>query len=247
MQLTHFSQKMNAYILDAGNTRIKLATFQNDQLAQVQEFPNYAALLPTLETQPEWPVLLSSVREEALPEVLEKRAIRLQHDLPLPLKNAYATPESLGPDRIAAAVGAWAAFPEEAALVLDAGTCLTYEFVRADGTYLGGGIAPGLRMRLRAMHQQTGKLPEAPLPKNLPALVGTSTQTCLQSGAWWGMCAEMEGIIAAYRREFGKFNVLFCGGDARFFESHLKERIFVRPNLVLEGLFEILKFQFRSA
>lgn len=238
---------MNAFILDAGNTRVKLAVFQNNQLTQVEEFYNYSALLPALAAQPTWSVLLASVRDEIPPEALAKRAIILKHGLSLPLKNAYNTPESLGSDRIAAAVGAWAAFPNEAALVLDAGTCLTYEFVRADGTYLGGGIAPGLRMRLRAMHLLTGKLPEARTPENPPALVGKSTQTCLQSGAWWGMCAEMEGIIAAYRREFGKFNVLFCGGDARFFESHLKERIFVRPNLVLEGLFEILKFQFQNS
>jgi type III pantothenate kinase len=161
--------------------------------------------------------------------------------LPLPVKNGYATPQTLGVDRIAAACGANALFPENNCLVIDAGTCVTYEFVDATGVYRGGAISPGLKMRFQALSVLTARLPLVE-PVHTPELTGASTASCIQSGVVIGLMEEMNGVIRRYEEKFDKLRVILCGGDTPFFENQLKASIFASPELVLSGLNSILSY-----
>jgi type III pantothenate kinase len=160
------------------------------------------------------------------------------------LRNAYATPHTLGADRLAAAVGAAHLRPGQDTLVVDAGTALKLDLVTADGTYHGGSIGPGLHMRLRALHTFTGRLPLLALPDadaTIP-LVGDSTTGGLLSGVVNGTVAEINGLLAAYRQQYPGLGVLLTGGDAAFLAARLPGRIFVVPELVLVGLHSILAY-----
>lgn len=160
----------------------------------------------------------------------------------VPLSMGYHTPETLGPDRLATAVGAYSLYPGTDVLVLDFGTCLKFDFVTRTGSYEGGSISPGLQMRFKAMHTFTAKLPLLTVPEKFPAdPIGRSTHTSMQNGVMFGMLAEAEGMIDLYRREHPGVNVLVTGGDAEVFEGRLKNAIFVHQNLALLGLAETMK------
>jgi type III pantothenate kinase len=162
--------------------------------------------------------------------------IFLRSDTPIPLINGYATPATLGLDRMAAAVGAWHLAKQKPALAIDLGTCITYELVDGKGVYRGGAISPGLKMRAKAMHAFTTGLPEIGINTAPDTHLGNSTVSCLEVGVWSGLRFELEGFIAAYRLDFPEISVYLCGGDAESFDSFAKDHIFVVPNLVLLGL-----------
>ena len=147
--------------------------------------------------------------------------------------------ETLGVDRIAAVCGAFALFPEKNCLVIDAGSCITYDVLDQKGNYCGGSISPGLEMRLKAMHTFTARLPLVKVNQQVN-LIGNSTESCLQSGALYGVLAEIEGIVEKYNQNYAELRVIMCGGDASLFENQLKPTIFVAPDLVLKGLNRIL-------
>ena len=167
--------------------------------------------------------------------------IILDENTSLPIENLYQTKETLGKDRIAAAVGANHLFPETNLLVIDAGTALTYEFINAKAQYLGGCISPGLIMRFKALNAFTDKLPLlAPSEDfNIPA---TNTTEAIQSGIQSGIIKEIEGTIIEYKEQYSDLKVVLTGGDILFFEKKLKSSIFVDSNLVLKGLNRILEF-----
>ena len=152
----------------------------------------------------------------------------------------YTTPATLGVDRIAAICGAIEIFPQQNCLVVDAGTCINYEFLDAALNYHGGAISPGIQMRFDALHKFTARLP---LIKefNKTELVGNSTESCMTSGVVNGVVAEVNGIIEKYAQKFPDLGVILCGGDAYFFENNLKQPIFAAPDLVLHGLNRILQ------
>jgi type III pantothenate kinase len=166
------------------------------------------------------------------------RIFILSPALPLPITIQYDTPHTLGVDRIAGACGAKQLFPDVHTLVIDAGTCVTYDFTDSQGIYYGGGISPGLRMRFEALHTFTAKLPLVE-PGQAP-LIGTNTETSIQSGVVNGMLAEMDGIIRQYQEKYPLLQVILCGGDGSFFENRLKASIFASPDLVLIGLNSVL-------
>jgi type III pantothenate kinase len=196
-------------------------------------------------------VIISSVAEDAALRVEELQALVLGEILTfspattaVPLRNAYATPHTLGADRLAAAVGAAGLRPGQATLIVDAGTALKMDVVTADGTYHGGSIGPGLNMRLRALHTFTGRLPLLELPHadaTIP-LTGDSTTSSLLSGVVNGAVAEITGFITQYQRLYPGLGVLLTGGDATFLAARLPARIFVVPELVLLGLNRILAY-----
>ena len=230
-------------VLDYGNSFAKVGVFEKDELKQNLSFSDVGELKFFLQNFSAENFILSSVAQEASSTLgwvsHIKRKFVLTPALPLPIKNLYATPQTLGVDRIAGACGAHQIFPGLPCLVIDSGTCITYDFLDNKGNYHGGGISPGLRMRFQAMNAFTAKLPLADIIED-PPLIGTTTETCLQSGAINGMIEEINGIITRYRREFEDLQVILCGGDARFFENKLKAPIFALPELVLSGLNSIL-------
>ncbi len=172
--------------------------------------------------------------------------IELNHETPLPIQIIYTTPATLGRDRIAAACGALALYPNKNCLIVDAGTCITMDLLLATGIYLGGNIAPGLYMRLRSMHEKTARLPLA--EPGWPELTfGDSTLHALQNGACLGMVMEIEGILNRARKAYGEVSVVITGGDADFLADRIESRIFVEPELVTLGLFQILAFNVKNS
>lgn len=240
---------MNAAI-DLGNTFAKIGWFEGSTLIRAQYKIPFDALTNILEEElPEKAILSSTSHDTGIYALaLQQKGVttlQLAPDTPLPIQKEYDTPQTLGADRLAAAVGAHGLFPNENCLVIDMGTCITYDWVSAEAIFRGGIISPGFRMRFQAMHAFTKRLPliemeEASYFMSLP-FVGKSTRTAMQSGVFNGLLAEIEGVIARYRHEYGQCRVLLCGGDAPYFESLLKNRIFAAPNLVLMGLNRILQ------
>ena len=231
-------------VVDYGNSAAKVGIFDHETLVENASFPALDALQKFVARANADNMIVSSVKEDSqriLSHSNAKKKFVLSPDLPLPIKNKYATPKTLGMDRIASACGAYQLFPNEHALAIDAGTCITYEFLDKEGNYCGGGISPGLSMRFKAVHTFTAKLPLISAKENVP-LIGDSTETSIQSGVINGLLAEIEGIIGRYQKEFGAVRVILCGGDARFFENQLKASIFASPELVLIGLNSILNY-----
>ncbi len=245
LNLRHF------LFIDHGNTAIK-GRITDDAFRSISEFTEDAADFPGLCAEikerfcPEGG-LYSSVGD--LPPELKKcweedfRLEAFHALLPAPLKTDYLTPETLGPDRFASAVGAHSLYPGENTLILDFGTCLKIDYVDSAGVYRGGAISPGLDMRYKALHTFTAKLPLLSRPERFPDfLSGKSTPDSLHAGAVLGLLAEAEGIIKRYEEQVGLINILLTGGDAYFFEGRVKNAIFVPQNLVLLGLAETKKY-----
>lgn len=234
--------------IDWGNTMVKAALFQgNDTIIEQHSWPAseapYHLQVYIAAKSPKY-VMLSSVG--ALPAETEDflkaypNFSQLDSRTFLPIINAYHSSDTLGPDRIAAVVAANHMFPGKTNLVIAAGTCITYNLIMTNRTFRGGAISPGISMRLRAMHQFTEKLPEVDLRGEL-LLLGYDTETCMRTGALYGAAAEVHGMIQAYAAEYPHFNPILTGGDAPFLARQLKMDIFADPDLVLKGLFLILK------
>ena len=187
--------------------------------------------------------LLSSVIPipAGLKTALKKHSIKeFSVNTKIPIKNLYTTPKTLGKDRLSNAIAAAFLFPKENVLIIDAGTCLKFDFVRSDAKYLGGSISPGLSMRFIAMHKQTGKLPLVKID-NPRKLIGNSTVTALQTGVFNGMTEEINGIIERYKKEYKKIRIILTGGDQQRFAGQLNLSIFAASDLVNIGLNEIIK------
>jgi len=244
MSIPRFMLPPEFWVVDLGNTRIKLGRFCDGSLLEVHAYIRERAgeALEWLLTQPssgyallatglgesKWIAQLSSIAKVWQPTA---GAAGL-------LKVAYETPQTLGIDRLAAAAGAAAIYPASPLLVIDAGTCITYERVDASGTYLGGNISPGLRLRLRAMHEFTGKLPLVPIRADV-AEWGSNTRQALQLGALRGAALEVAGAISAFRQNDPKGYVLLCGGDVPFLRPLLPSGLDYRPHLVFEGMAQL--------
>ncbi len=160
---------------------------------------------------------------------------------PVPIRNAYATPGTLGCDRLAAAVGAAALFPGRDALVVDLGTAVTFDLVTADATFRGGCISPGLALRFKALHEHTARLPLC-WASDGECLVGTSTRDAVTHGVVNSLTFEIEGYIARMEALYPGLCVIFTGGDANFFAKRIKNTIFANCNPVLRGLERILEY-----
>ncbi len=230
-------------VIDFGNTRIKAAIFSGTKLHEKFLFSTSQQLKSFLEKEKFEHCIVSSVNEpteEVVSWIDSGKKLLLTTNLPLPVNIAYATPATLGVDRIAAVCGAIEIFPNRNCLVIDAGTCINYEFIDAEFNYHGGAISPGIKMRFEALHKFTARLP---LIKefNRTELVGNSTESCMTSGVLNGVLAEVNGIIDQYSKKFTDLGVILCGGDAYFFENNLKQPIFAAPDLVLYGLNRILE------
>ncbi|MFD1143238.1 type III pantothenate kinase [Larkinella insperata] len=233
--------------IDWGNSAIKAGFFENGELIEGYPHLSIEDLQQRVREQPPDAVVISSTSRpaeqlrEQLPLKPETYWLTVTGYTPLPMEKRYDTPNTLGTDRIAAAVGAKVRFPDDDCLVIDMGTCITYDYVDADFVFHGGMISPGFRMRFRAMHSFTERLPLVEPEEPRPTLFGKNTRQAMQAGVINGLRAELNGIMDAHRREHPNVKVLICGGDAPFFESSLKPPIFVVPELVLIGLNRILQ------
>ncbi len=234
-------------VIDIGNSLVKSALFEGDRMLLKSTAP--ALSVQTIEQlvghRRVDAAIVSTVRgDNGHQQVLSGLGfpwLIMNSATPVPVTNLYQSPETLGLDRLAAAIGAKGFFPQSDVLVICAGTCLTFDFINQRNEYLGGSIAPGLEMRLKALNHYTGRLPlEAPVMEEVP-LTGRTTREAILSGVMHGMVAETDGVISEYRRRHPDLEVVFSGGDIIFFDKKLKNRIFAIENIVLHGLNKILK------
>lgn len=235
--------------IDWGNTSVKASIFQDERLAEIKTFSGADAemeLSALINQYKPVKAILASVTNHpaALEDMVKsqvKSYIKLDGNTRLPVMSAYATPETLGADRLALAVGAWAVYPDKNTLIVNVGTCVTYNFTQKNKTFRGGAISPGLHMRLKAMHEFTDKLPLVPVEGEL-LLLGYDTATCMRSGAVYGMACEIDGMVNEYAAQYQDFNAILTGGDAAFFAGKLKSKIFADSELLSRGLNLILNY-----
>ncbi len=233
-------------IIDIGNTVAKIALFDGDEMVEIVYESNHSldALQKICSSYSIERGMIASVvdlNEQMLVQLdqLPFPVLWLNRETRLPIINLYESPETLGYDRIAAVVGANAQFPGRDILVIDAGTCITYEFIDARGQYHGGNIAPGVQMRFRALHQFTGRLPLVSPEGALPML-GKDTETAIRAGVMKGIEYEIEGYITALKHKYPELFVFLTGGDGFSFDTNIKSVIFADKFLVLKGLNRIL-------
>lgn len=229
-------------IIDAGNSTVKLAIFNGRRIESYSRHEGWhpEAIGRLIQEFAIRNAILSSVRDvpDEVYTLLVKpgcRLLELTTGIPLPLRIDYKTPATLGKDRIAAAVGAWALYPHRNLMVVDAGTALTMDLVNDQGIFEGGVISPGLMMRFKALNQFTGRLPLVD-PNDDPPLIGKSTTEAIQSGVLMGMIYEVDNYINSLKNKYNGLAVILTGGDAPRLTGKLKNTIFVEPNLVLNGL-----------
>ncbi len=238
------------FAIDIGNTYSKIAVFEGENILRIIHSKEIdLSLLKELKCV--YPfvseVILSSVGHcpAKIKSYLKKeyRLWEFDENLRFPIKNAYKTPETLGKDRLAAAVGASQLFPFSNNLIIDAGTCITFDFIDEENTYHGGSILPGMNMKFEALHTFTKKLPLLHRKNNTPSpIIGRNTKESIQSGILNGTLFEINGFIDYYARTYSNLNVIITGGDYKYFEKNINFRKFAIPNLVLVGLNVILLF-----
>lgn len=248
LQLKRYIIKNVNLIIDIGNTQAKLVAFDGD--CPIEEVRTSNTTLEGLDAFIKKynfkrgivtsVINLSSEIERQL-KAIHFPVLRFNANTPIPINNCYRTPQTLGSDRLAAVIGAYMQHPNHNILVIDAGTCLTYEFIDYKGNYWGGNITSGLQMRLRAMHTFTAKLPLIESQGDTPEL-GYDTETAMRSGVITGITFEIEGYIRYYRHKYPDLLVFLTGGDEFNFDASIKNIIFADKYLVPRGLNRILNF-----
>ena len=229
-------------IIDIGNTLVKYALFNNDKLLQLSKKNevdhNYINQIISKNSVNS--VIVSSVRKKIDWNVNTKLVV-LNHTTKLPITINYETPKTLGNDRIANVVAASVLYPNKNILVIDAGTCITFDLIDLNKVFLGGRISPGIEMRYKSLYEFTDNLPKITFHSE-NYFIGKSTKESIISGVQQGVLSEIKLIISDLKKENKDLIVIVTGGDAFFFDKALKNSIFADQNLVLKGLNEILKY-----
>lgn len=237
-------------VIDFGNTRAKIAVFSGRTLFLVESFDDIKLndvkglvdRFPTIKK-----VIFSSVaiideEKQDIQNYLEKnfRFINMNDELSFPIINHYHTPKTLGKDRLAGIIGAKNLFPEDNCLVIDAGSCITIDFIDSEGNYYGGSISAGINMKYKALNTFTGSLPLINDKFQKEEIIGLDTQSSIKSGVINGTIMEIEGFIKHYCSKYSDLKILFTGGDAKFLQNYFKENTILEEHLVLSGLNIIL-------
>lgn len=249
--LLYISRQNDFYmnlIVDVGNSLVKSAVFQQDKYlktfwASLEEFPKKFHEIKKEYPEIRFSILASVVKNTAyIQKVLknETQLFVLGEKIHLPFTNKYATPKTLGKDRIALVAAGAKQFKDKNLLVIDAGTCITFDFKNDKNEYLGGAISPGIEMRFKALHNFTDNLPFVEFMGEAH-LIGDSTHNSILSGVVNGVVAEIDGLVDRYKTENKYLTVILTGGNAQFLLKRVKNSIFANPNFLLEGLNYILE------
>jgi len=234
-------------IIDIGNTRVKAALFNGAILFDSKVYDSVNAILSDTS-------FISKAKRAIIGTVVKEQEDFYQainaivpttiftSDTKIPLINLYQSASTLGSDRLAASVGAYYLYSNANVLVIDAGTCIKYNFTNSKNEYLGGGISPGIQMKLKALQTFTSKLPLIEADFLYNELVGNNTQNSILSGVLNGSVAEIDGIISQYKLQFTDIICVLTGGDSEYLAKRLKNSIFAHQNLVLKGLNDILNY-----
>lgn len=225
--------------VDIGNSQVKAGLYKDGSLVLSNRFGTkdlQSTLLKFAEANQCMQIVVASVGARDL-SFLNNSPIpvfRINSQTPVPLAIEYKTIETLGVDRLLGVVAANERFKNDQILVIDAGTCVTYDICDR-GVYKGGAISPGLQMRLNAMHDGTARLPLLQFSMQ-SVTIGTTTESSMMMGAGAGLLSEVEGMINRFKIDFPDLKVILTGGDSTFFEQHVKNAIFAAPNFILDGL-----------
>lgn len=236
-------------VVDCGNTQIKIAVFEhnsllfNDSIAYPywqNDLKNYLKKYPKIKN-----IIISSVgkivKEDFLELDFSQNCHFISQNDKFPFQNLYKSPETLGMDRMILASGAVLQFPNKHRLVIDAGTCITYDFIDENNNYLGGAIAPGLKLRYQSLHTYTAKLPLLTIAKP-EKIIGNSTNQAIHSGVVNGAAFEIEGFISDFCHDKENFIIILTGGDTNFLAKRLKNTIFANSNFLLESLNQTFQY-----
>lgn len=238
-------------VIDIGNTQTKLAVFNDQELVWFdhQEVTNADEINNIISRYQIEKVIASSVKkdQEWQQQLSEQSKLYLfNYQMAKSVHNHYRTPQTLGLDRLAAVAGAADMYKGQASLVIDAGTCITYDYIDAGRNYAGGSISPGLNMRYKAMHNYTDGLPLVSKDETFNRNFGDDTTSAMVSGTQNGIKYEVEGFINSYQKQQPNLNIILTGGDGVFLDTLLKNSIFapyikIEPYLVLRGLNAVIK------
>lgn len=233
-------------VIDEGNTAFKLAVYSEDLIISKSVFdPSERLEMHSFISDN-----ISSIKHVIVSSVVEVgldlsrysfNELRLNEKTELPIQNNYASKETLGRDRIANAVGAWYKNPNGNSLIIDLGTCIKYDLVKSTGSYLGGNISPGIKMRYAALNHFTAKLPLFK-KSDIDFSFGTDTETSILNGVQQGAFHEINGFINRYTLDFPQLTIFMTGGDANFFDKPFICDIFADSDLTLFGLNKILTY-----
>ncbi len=260
----HFYEKIYSYLrntksqnmiltVDVGNTRIKAAVFEGDTnlesfvFDKIELKKKIKKILEKFETIT--CLVVSSVGDVGKQSFLafedEVKVYFVSHEDSFPFINNYGTPKTLGIDRMVLAAGATLLYPNQNRLVIDAGTCITYDFIDENNVYQGGAIAPGFRLRYESLHQFTAKLPLLTL-QSPESYVGKSTSESIHSGVVNGLVYEIDGFIDEYKAACKNIIIILTGGDAEFLAKRLKNTIFANSNFLLESLNQTFQYKIKN-
>jgi type III pantothenate kinase len=237
-------------VLDIGNSYIKIALFEKSELIQKFQFSdNFEKnILDTLSNYEIKYSIISNVGkiENTIIELLNNTTnlLFLSNQLKFPFKNLYNSKNTLGQDRLALVSAAAFKFPKDNVLIIDAGSCITYDFKNFKNEYLGGGISPGISMRFKSLNSFTTNLPLISSTNSFK-LVGDTTKNSLISGVMNGTVSEINGIIKQYFKEFKNIKIILTGGDSNFLRKRIKNSIFADQNFLLKGLNKLLEDNIR--
>ncbi len=238
-------------IIDIGNTRAKIAVFENNKILKTLVCLKEKIFTQKEQVLKEFPQIRDGILanvaaphkgfREPLSDLTGLK-IELSHSTPVPFTNLYNSPKTLGLDRIALAAAAVANFPQKDVLVIDAGTCVTYDIITHQKEYIGGAISPGLNMRFRAMNNFTANLPLLRANSKPVTTIGKDTVQSLHLGVKQGLLYEINGFIAQYQQVYNNLTVVLTGGDCEILSKSLKNSIFVHKNFLSTGLNSILEY-----
>jgi type III pantothenate kinase len=235
-------------VIDVGNTRVKTAVFTDGIIIELFVFQSSKILSEIKSIKKKFDIKNAIISNVAA--ISDSKFLKIQNIVPIikvsslisiPFYNKYKTPNTLGADRIALVAAAVKNFPQQNVLVIDAGTCITFDFVDENANYFGGAISPGIEMRFKSLHFYTNKLPL--LEKSiLNNFIGQNTQESINSGVVNGIIQEIDGVIEQYKKKYKDLTIVLTGGDTNFLSKQLKSSIFANQNFLLEGLNELLIF-----
>ncbi|NBL64595.1 type III pantothenate kinase [Flavobacterium sp. NST-5] len=239
--------------IDVGNTRVKAAVFEENVILETYIFKVEIFLDQTQNILKKFPkikhLIIASVgkldEHDLKPLSKKVEIVIVSRDFQFPFQNLYHTPQTLGIDRLVLASGATLLFRNQNRLIIDAGTCITYDFVNNQNQYLGGAISPGIKLRYKSMNDYTAKLPllETQNPENF---IGKTTAESMHSGVIFGVIGEIEGFINRYQTGFSNFTIILTGGDAEFLAKRLKNTIFANSNFLLESLNVLFQYKIKN-
>ncbi len=235
--------------IDVGNSRIKLAVFEKDTMLELKisseiELEKDVTFLQKKHNVFKKVIIstVGKIENDFFYNFLDKKNIFfIDKNINFPFKNCYETPQTLGIDRLVLASGAVLNYPKKNRLIIDAGTCITYDFIDKNNNYLGGAISPGIRLRYESLHNYTAKLPL--LAKKEPDnIIGNSTNNSIHSGVINGLTLEIDGFINNYSNNYENFIIILTGGDTDFLAKRLKNTIFANSNFLVQSLIKIYQY-----